>query len=182
MLAATNYGATEESTMKMPDGKGGEMEATIPSYPGRWATADDLANGVIATIRYVHENGEKFGIDPSKIVLEGLSGGGYVMAAVCGRLAVCDESNLVKLAISNCACAPGWYLSTPKEEINKKNEVRMGADHSPFIARAYAYDFDKQWKEKDPVLFPHEASHDILRKWPPTITISAEYDLYEPAV
>ena len=57
----------------------------------------------------------------------------------------------------------------------------MGADLNPFIAYAYAKDFDKQWKEKDPVLFPHEASEEILSRWPPTITMSAEFDLFEPA-
>ena len=62
-LAGTMYGATKESKMSMPDGKGGMMELTIPSYEGRWATADEMANDVIASLRYVCEKAEKFKIE-----------------------------------------------------------------------------------------------------------------------
>lgn len=105
--------------MTVPDEQGNEMEMTVPGYSGRWATADDMANGVIAGIRYVHENSDKLGVDASRLVMEGLSGGGFVLAAVCGRLAVLNESNLIKLAISNCSCDTGWYVATPKEKIEK---------------------------------------------------------------
>ena len=60
----------------------------------------------------------------------------------------------------------------------------MSASLSTFVANAYAQgqDYTKQWKEKDPVLFPLEASEEILRKWPPFITQSAEYDIYEASI
>lgn len=58
----------------------------------------------------------------------------------------------------------------------------MGADLNPFIGYAYASDWDKQWKAKDPVLFPHQASQEVLKKWPPFIAISAEYDLFDPCI
>ena len=97
-LVGRSYGSTEE-------------------YGGRWATIDDATNSIIACIRYVHENCDKFGVDASKLVLEGLSGGGYITHAVCGKLALYGESNLIKLGISICALTLGWYISSTKEEI-----------------------------------------------------------------
>ena len=101
----------------MPDGEGGEIDMIVPGYPGRWATIDDAVNGVIATIRYVHQNSNKFAIDASKLVLEGLSGGGYIKHAVCSRLVLLGQSNLIKLAISNSDLSIGWYIASSKEEI-----------------------------------------------------------------
>ena len=51
-------------------------------------TADEMANGVCAVVRYIHENADKFGVDASKLVVDGISGGGLASAAMCGRLAV----------------------------------------------------------------------------------------------
>ena len=180
MLAGTAYGETPEIQMKVPDGQGGETEMKLPAYPGRQATGDEMANGIIATIRYVHENCEKWGVDAKKVVVEGISGGGYAVAAMCGRLAVLGESHLVKLAISNCGVTPGFFLPPIKKKLAPC--VEMAFYDGPYIVKAYSTDFDKQWKEKDPVVFPHEASEEILRRWPSTIVISAEFDTYEPAV
>lgn len=139
-----------------------------------------MANGLIATVKYVHENSKKFGVNANKLVVEGISGGGYALAAMCGRLAVTGESHLIKLAIPNCGVTPGYFISTKKEDMPPF--VSMALYDGPYIAHAYATNFEKQWKEKDPVLFPHEASEEILKRWPRTIVISAEFDTYELAV
>lgn len=60
---------------------------TIAAYKGRYATADEMTNGILASVRYFKENAAKYGVDPSKLVLEGTSGGGYAVSAACGRLA-----------------------------------------------------------------------------------------------
>lgn len=44
-----------------------------------------------------------------------------------------------------------------------------------------ATDFDKQWAAKDPILFPTAAADDVIRRWPPTLTVSAEFDNYVEA-
>ena len=46
-----------------------------------------MTNGILASVRYFKENAAKYGVDPSKLVLEGTSGGGYAVSAACGRLA-----------------------------------------------------------------------------------------------
>ena len=60
----------------------------------------------------------------------------------------------------------------------------MSVSMSKYVASCYAKgkDYTKQWEEKDPVLFPLEASDQILRQWPPFITLSAEYDIYEASI
>jgi hypothetical protein len=40
--------------------------------------------------------------------------------------------------------------------------VRDAVFCTPFIAHAYASDFEKQWAEKDPVLFPQQAADEVL--------------------
>lgn len=112
--------------------------------PAKLATAEEMADGLIATIKYVHENADKFGVDASKIVIEGISGGGYAVAAVCGRLASLGQSNLVKVAISTQGVTPGYYFAVKKEDMPNE-EARMCFYDGPFVARSYATDIDKQW-------------------------------------
>lgn len=84
---------------------------TKASY--NWATIDQMANGVIAVIRYIRENYKSFEIDHSKIVLEGMEGGGFALATTCSRLAQLGESSLLKVAISSCAFFPGYHAADP---------------------------------------------------------------------
>jgi acetyl esterase/lipase len=56
--------------------------------------------------------------------------------------------------------------------------VKQPCYDGPVVARTQATDFDKQWEEKDPVLFPTEAKDEILKKFPPTIVVTAEFDRY----
>ena len=108
------------------------MEVPMPGYEGRLATADEMANGLLASVRYIKENGEKYGVDPSKIVLEGCSGGGYAVSAACGRLAKLGESSLVKVAIIIQPVAPGYYHSTKKDDM-PDNMTKMALYDGPYV-------------------------------------------------
>ena len=63
------------------------LAGTKYGIPGRLSTAQEMADGIIATVKYVHQNANTYGVDASKIIMEGVSGGGYAIAAVSGRLA-----------------------------------------------------------------------------------------------
>lgn len=76
-----------------------------------------MANGIIATVRYVHEFADKFGVDASKLFMEGISGGGYAVSVTCARLAVLGESNLINVAIISQPVSPGYYIGTKKEDM-----------------------------------------------------------------
>ena len=61
--------------------------------------ANDMATDLTAVIKHVRANADMYGIDANKIILHGISGGGCAVLAVCGRLAVDDESHLIKMCI-----------------------------------------------------------------------------------
>lgn len=103
-----------------------------------------MADALIACIKHVHDNADKYGVDASKVTIEGVSGGGYAVAAVCGRLAVLGQSNLVKLAIITHGVTPGFYFAVKKEDM-MNDEARMAFYDGPFVVHGYATDFDKQW-------------------------------------
>ena len=48
--------------------------------------------------QYIHENCDKWNVDPEKIVISGESGGGYITMATMVLLAQREESHLVKAA------------------------------------------------------------------------------------
>ena len=116
------------------------------------ATADQMASDVVAVIKWIRAKAMFLGVDPNKICLHGCSGGGYVVAATCSKLALANEGHLVKLAIMNCSSDPGYYLMTDKASMPR--HVKDAYFCTPFIAHAYATNFEQQWAEKDPVLFP----------------------------
>ena len=49
--------------------------------------------------QYIHENCDKWNVDPERIVISGESGGGYITMATMVLLAQRGESHLVKAAI-----------------------------------------------------------------------------------
>ena len=179
-LAGSTYGDAPESSVKYPDGQGGEVEMTIPATEGKWCSADECANSVLAGIRWIHENADKYCVDKSKLILDGTSGGGYIMGMACARSAVLGESHLIKVAIMSQGTNPGYYILKKKEEMTDIGKT--GLMDAPFAAQAFAIDHDNQWKNKDPVLFPQHAPDSNLKCWPPTIMNSAEFDTFEEAV
>ena len=50
----------------------------------------------ILPFQYIHENCDKWNVDPEKIVISGESGGGYITFATMVLLAQREESHLVK--------------------------------------------------------------------------------------
>lgn len=109
--------------MSNPDGQrksdqdvADSQDMTKASY--NWATIDQMTNGVVAVIRYVREQHKSFEIDHSKVILEGMEGGGFALAATCSRLAQLGEASMLKLAISSCAFFPSYHAA---DSANKKN-------------------------------------------------------------
>lgn len=74
--------------------------------------------------------------------MEGGSGGGYAISAVCGRLAMLGQSNLVKLAVLTQAVDIGYYFAVKKEDMPTE-EAKMCFYDAPFVGHGYASDFDK---------------------------------------
>jgi len=138
---------------------------------------DELARGIVRDIKHIIKYADNYGIDASKVVLHGCSGGGWAVTVGCSQLAVNNESNLIKIAVVNMFVQPAWYIKTPIDEMPTVLSKCPSYD-APFLVKSMATDFKKQWEEKDPILFPTEAKDAILANWPKTIIFSAEFDYY----
>ena len=73
--------------------------------------------------------------------------------------------------------APAYFYTDEKEKMPHR-QAREAFYDGPFVAKQYASNVDKQFQKKDPILFPTLASDDLLKRWPATILISAEWDPY----
>ena len=126
-----------------------------------------------AVIKYVSENAANLGIDASKIVIAGESGGGYICLGAMVMLAQNDESSLVKLAMPDIPMVGDLVFSDPlamtKDERDSATMMRKNW-------RLIASDMDKQ--KDDPLLFPGKAGDELLAKMPPTIILEVEFDLF----
>ena len=125
-------------------------------------------------IKYVSENAESLGIDPTKIVIAGESGGGYICLGSMVMLAQKEEGHLVKLAIPNDPMVDDYCFSDPLAMTVEEREshLSMRKIWKHFIAS----DFEQQ--KNDPHLFPGKASEDLLEKFPPTIILEREFDMF----
>ena len=124
-------------------------------------------------IKYVANNAEKLGIDPSKIAIAGDSGGGYICLGAEVLLAQNDETDLVKLAIPGIPMTDDYHFSDSAAMTKEEREM---CPMQRKIWTLIAADMEKQ--KQDPLLFPGKASTELLQKFPPTIIFEAEFDIY----
>ena len=84
-----------------------------------------------------------------------------------------DETDLVKVAFPGIPMVDDYHFSDPaamtKEE--RENHLTMRK-----VWKLLASDMEKQ--KEDPLLFPGKASTEILEKFPPTIIVEAEFDMF----
>lgn len=125
-------------------------------------------------IKYVSKNADSLGIDPAKIVIAGESGGGYICLGAMVLLAENNETNLVKLAMPAVPMVDDYCFSDPlpmtKEERQAHGSMRK------VWGDLIAADFEEQ--KSSPYLFPGKASEELLEKFPPTIILESEFDMF----
>lgn len=124
-------------------------------------------------IKYIVENAEKLGIDPSKIGIGGDSGGGYICLGAEVLLAQNDETDLIKLALPGIPMVDDYCFS---DLAAMTNEERDTAPMMRAVWKMIAADMEKQ--KTDPLLFPGKAAPELLEKFPPTIIVEAEFDMF----
>ena len=130
-------------------------------------------------LKYVYNNAEKLGVDKDKIIIQGCSGGAYVVNSTCSMLALKNESGMAKLYISEQAVVPEWFLNHENDKDLDPLVAICKYDNIP-LARFTADDVEKQLKAKDPIQFATIAEDAVLQKWPPTVVITSEFDNFCP--
>merc|ERR1712038_1942238 len=124
-------------------------------------------------IKYVIANAQSLGIDASKVAIGGDSGGGYICLGAEVLLAQNDETDLVKVAFPGIPMVDDYCFSDPAA---MTNEERDTAHMMRRIWNLLAADMEKQ--KEDPLLFPGKASFELLEKFPPTIIVEGEFDMF----
>ena len=124
-------------------------------------------------IKYVSDNADMLGIDPTKISIGGDSGGGYICLGAEVLLAQNNETDLIKVAFPGIPMVDDYCFSDPAA---MTNEERDTAHMMRGVWKCIATDIEKQ--KEDPLLFPGKASAEILEKFPATIIIEAEFDMF----
>ena len=125
-------------------------------------------------IKYVSKNAESLGIDPAKIVIGGESGGGYICLGAMVLLAENNETNLVKLAVPAVPMVDDYCFSDPL--VMTKEERETHTTMRKIWRDLIAADFEEQ--KSSPHLFPGKASEDLLEKFPNTIILESEFDMF----
>jgi len=125
-------------------------------------------------IKYVSKNAESLGIDPAKIVIAGESGGGYICLGAMVLLAERDEGTIVKLAIPGIPMVDDYCFSDPLAMTVEERNAHLGM--RKVWKTLIADDFEQQ--KTNPHLFPGKAKEELLEKFPPTIIMEAEFDMF----
>merc|ERR1712198_8016 len=125
-------------------------------------------------LKFVRKNHQRWNVNPEKIIISGESGGGYITFGTMVMLAQNDESHLVSAAfpIIPMISDYGWS-DTDAMTVEERACVKLGIK---LMWKYIAKDLDVQWS--DPLLFPSKASDELIKKMPPTVIISAEFDIF----
>ena len=125
-------------------------------------------------IKYVSAHTESLGLDPTKIIISGDSGGGYICLGSMVLLAQNNETDLVKLAIPGVPMVDDYIFS---DTLAMTLEERNSAGMMRKVWRdLIAADFEEQ--KSSPLLFPGKASEEVLEKFPPTVIMECEFDQF----
>jgi len=125
-------------------------------------------------LRYIIENAKQWNLDTEKIIISGESGGGYIVFGTMVVLATRDESHLVRAAFPIIPMISDYCFSDPEAmTLEERMTVKQGMN---LMWKYIAKDLDTD--KNDPLLFPSKASDELIRKMPPTIIFSAEFDIF----
>lgn len=131
------------------------------------AAVDDSYNA----FRWIAVNGQRFGGDTSKIIVEGLSAGGNLAAVVCQKARIDGIEDRIKLQVLNCPSTDNARNNMRYESFQKyASGFFQTKAFSEFAIRAYAPDADLNNPEVGPI------NRSDLRGLPPALVLTAEFD------
>ena len=126
-------------------------------------------------INHVIANATKYGIDPKKICIAGASGGGWIIGGATNLLVKANDVGKIKAVFMHTGMLSDETQNMPEDKLevwdNKygSTPVMMTAAY-----KLHATDFENQ--KNDDQLYPGRASDDILKKYPPTVIWTGEFD------
>lgn len=129
-------------------------------------------NDCVSGLKWVHSNAATLGIDPSRIVVAGESGGGNLTLATGLKLKRDGDLHLIKGLYALCPYIAGeWPL--PQYPSSTENNGILLDLHNNRGAMAYGID---EFKARNPLAWPSFATVDDVRGFPPTVISVNECD------
>merc|ERR1712037_842929 len=127
-----------------------------------------------SVLSHLSSNAGSFGLDPQRLAAAGESGGGYVCMSALLHLAMRGQTGLVKLALPIVPMLSDYFLTTSPLSMTEEERSNVAGMRSSW--KALAQDLEAQWDS--PILFPDKAPQELLANLPPTVVISAEFDMF----
>ncbi|MDE0349572.1 MAG: alpha/beta hydrolase fold domain-containing protein [Gammaproteobacteria bacterium] len=126
----------------------------------------------------------RYGVEPDRIGVYGISSGGYLAAAVAMELARRREAHLVRMVIADVPAVSDHWVRTPPASPHagawhwSQSEVeRWHGTHGHIETLAMlAEDWERQVRERDPYLFPATMGDELLRRVPNHVVMTREFD------
>lgn len=155
---------------------GVELDCVTFNVDYRLAPATKAPGGVMdfyKTVKHIHANAAEWNVDPSKIVICGESGGSMIVCGAAYEMAKNDETNLIKNMWLMCPMLSNETANVPFEQLNFSEKVGFGDMQN--LYKMLATDWDKQ--QSDFHLLPGRMPAEMLKKLPPTIVFTSEFDM-----
>ena len=129
-------------------------------------------NDCVSGLKWVRANAERLGIDASRIVVAGESGGGNLTLAVGLALTRAGESDLVRGLYAFCPYIAGQWPQARYPSSTENNGLLLDL-HSNRGAMAYGIE---AFEARDPLAWPSFATEGDVKGFPPTVISVNECD------
>merc|ERR1712032_1086052 len=127
-----------------------------------------------SVLTHLSSNACSFGLDSQRLAAAGESGGGYVCMSALLHLAMRGQTGLVKLALPIVPMLSDYFLTTSPLSMTEEERFNVAGMRASW--KAIAQDLEAEWDS--PILFPDKAPKELLDELPPTVVISAEFDMF----
>lgn len=129
-------------------------------------------NDCVSGVRWLADNADALGIDKSRIVVAGESGGGNLTIATGLKLKQDGDLDLISGLYPLCPYIAGQWPQADLPSSSENNGIMIGL-HSNRGAMAYGME---QLENKNPLAWPLFATEDDVRGFPPTMINVNECD------
>ena len=125
----------------------------------------------------MHSDGAAYGVNKDKIALIGGGAGAMNCLGAAMIMARAGESPLIKMLSLHDPLISGLQLDVPESELTEVEATHKRAKYE-YTFQLNAHDWEKQYAEKDPMLFPGRMSDEDVAKLPMTIVSTGEFDKF----
>ncbi len=146
--------------------------SVVPSAVTEVAPFPAGLNDCVSGLKWTVANASKYGIDPSRIIVSGESGGGNLTLATGLKLKRDGDLGLVKGLYALCPYIAGSWPDARYPSSVENNGILLNL-HSNHGAMAYGIE---AFKNSDPLAWPGFATKDDVTGFPPTVISVNECD------